>query len=62
MSDETGIGHGPRDELLEKHPRRNPTPQVVRNAPEFLVSKGRIQRHKQQRSVMYTLVTPTDAD
>ncbi|MFI6645384.1 hypothetical protein [Streptomyces sp. NPDC050504] len=49
-----------RDELLEKHPSRNPTPQVVRNALEFLVSKGRIQRHKQQRSVLYTLVTSPD--
>ncbi|MER6165540.1 hypothetical protein [Streptomyces violaceorubidus] len=44
-----------RDELLEKHPDRNPTPQVVRNTLESLVAKGRIQRHKQQRSVMYTL-------
>jgi hypothetical protein len=45
-----------RDELLEKHPDRNPTPQVVRNTLESLVAKGRIRRHKQQRSVMYTLV------
>ncbi|MEV7080915.1 hypothetical protein AB0N88_20645 [Streptomyces sp. NPDC093516] len=45
-----------RDELLEKHPDRNPTPQVVRNTLEALVAKGLIQRHKQQRSVMYTLV------
>ncbi|MFJ2766832.1 hypothetical protein [Streptomyces sp. NPDC087300] len=48
-----------RDELLEKHPSRNPTPQVVRNTLESLVAKGRIQRHKQQRSVMYTVVQPT---
>jgi hypothetical protein len=47
-----------RDELLKKHPDRNPTPQVVRNTLESLVAKGRIRRHKQQRSVMYTLVTP----
>jgi hypothetical protein len=47
-----------RDELLEKHPDRNPTPQVVRNTLESLVAKGRIRRHKQQRSVMYTLVEP----
>ncbi|GGN91244.1 hypothetical protein GCM10011579_087920 [Streptomyces albiflavescens] len=47
-----------RDELLEKHPDRNPTPQVVRNTLESLVAKGRIRRHKQQRSVMYTLVKP----
>ncbi|MGW1259717.1 hypothetical protein ACWD5Q_32230 [Streptomyces sp. NPDC002513] len=45
-----------RDELLDKFPDRNPTPQVVRNTLESLVAKGRIQRHKQQRSVMYTLV------
>jgi hypothetical protein len=44
-----------RDELLEKHPDRNPTPQVVRNTLESLVAKGRIRRHKQQRSAMYTL-------
>ncbi|MEW2294341.1 hypothetical protein ABZ719_16795 [Streptomyces sp. NPDC006743] len=47
-----------RDELLEKHPDRNPTPQVVRNTLEALVAKGRIRRHKQQRSVMYSLVEP----
>ncbi|MEU1593344.1 hypothetical protein ABZ468_10870 [Streptomyces sp. NPDC005708] len=45
-----------RDELLKKHPDRNPTPQVVRNTLESLVAKGRIRRHKQERSVMYTLV------
>ncbi|GGM25052.1 hypothetical protein GCM10010129_81990 [Streptomyces fumigatiscleroticus] len=50
-----------RDELLVKHPDRNPTPQVVRNTLEALVAKGRIQRHKQQRSVMYTLVEPDSA-
>ncbi|MFI8537530.1 hypothetical protein ACIGMX_45720 [Streptomyces aquilus] len=51
-----------RDELLEKHPDRSPTPQVVRNTLESLVAKGRIRRHKQQRSVMYTLVKPGEAD
>ncbi len=45
-----------RDELLMKYPDRNPTPQVVRNTLESLVAKGRIQRHKQQRSVMYSVV------
>ncbi|MFF7953363.1 hypothetical protein [Streptomyces griseorubiginosus] len=45
-----------REELLEKHPDRNPTPQVVRNTLESLVAKGLIRRHKQERSVMYTLV------
>ncbi|GHE60375.1 hypothetical protein GCM10018785_31850 [Streptomyces longispororuber] len=45
-----------RDELMTKHPSRRPTPQVVRNTLESLVAKGRIQRHKQRRSVLYTLV------
>ncbi|MEU6440806.1 hypothetical protein [Streptomyces sp. NPDC047046] len=44
-----------RDELLVKHPDREPTPQVVRNTLESLVAKGRIRRHKHQRAVMYTL-------
>ncbi|MEU1202119.1 hypothetical protein ABZ446_38690 [Streptomyces sp. NPDC005813] len=43
-----------REELLRKHTDRTPTPQVVRNTLEALVAKGRIQRHKQERSVMYT--------
>ncbi|MFF4031118.1 hypothetical protein ACFYZ2_15375 [Streptomyces sviceus] len=53
-----------RDELLAKHPDRSPTPQVVRNTLESLVAKGRIRRHKQQRSVMYSLVKQggTDSD
>ncbi|MFE3034724.1 hypothetical protein ACFXKY_24150 [Streptomyces canus] len=50
-----------RDELLAKHPDRNPTPQVVRNTLESLVAKGRIRRHKQQRSVMYALVERGEA-
>ncbi|MFF4761287.1 hypothetical protein [Streptomyces sp. NPDC001292] len=54
--DEPRLAKELRDELLEKHPDRNPTPQVVRNTLESLVAKGRIQRRKQQRSVMYTLV------
>ncbi|MDD1059860.1 hypothetical protein NMG29_16895 [Streptomyces cocklensis] len=45
-----------RDELLKQNPDRNPTPQVVRNTLESLVAKGSAQRHKQQHSVMYTLV------
>ncbi|MEU7019393.1 hypothetical protein ABZ990_01865, partial [Streptomyces sp. NPDC046203] len=44
-----------RDELMTHHPDRTPTPQVVRNTLESLVAKGRIQRHKHDRSVMYTL-------
>ncbi|WP_432173177.1 hypothetical protein [Streptomyces sp. Tue6028] len=43
-----------REELLSKHTDRTPTPQVVRNTLEALVAKGRIQRHKRERSVMYT--------
>ncbi|MET9296997.1 hypothetical protein [Streptomyces sp. NPDC003077] len=49
-----------RDELLEKHPDRTPTPQVVRNTLESLVAKGRVQRHKKQRSVMYTVVPDSE--
>ncbi|MFB7601086.1 hypothetical protein [Streptomyces sp. NPDC056160] len=58
--DEPRLAKELRDELLEKHPDRNPTPQVVRNTLEALVAKGRIRRHKQQRSVMYSLVEPVD--
>lgn len=54
--DEPRLAKELRDELLEKHPDRAPTPQVVRNTLESLVAKGRIQRHKQKRSVMYSLV------
>ncbi|MER7930575.1 hypothetical protein ABTY96_46970 [Streptomyces sp. NPDC096057] len=54
--DEPRLAKELRDELLEKFPDRNPTPQVVRNTLEALVAKGRIQRHKQQRTVLYTLV------
>ncbi|MGW0087196.1 hypothetical protein [Streptomyces sp. NPDC003393] len=58
--DEPRLAKELRDELLDKHPDRNPTPQVVRNALEALVAKGRIRRHKQQRSVMYTLMESAD--
>jgi hypothetical protein len=51
-----------RDELLAKHPDRNPTPQVVRNTIESLVAKGRVHRHKQQRSVTYTLAQSGESD
>ncbi|WP_234544821.1 hypothetical protein [Streptomyces shenzhenensis] len=47
-----------RDALMSEHPERIPTPQVVRNTLESLVAKGLIERHKQGRSVMYTVVTP----
>jgi hypothetical protein len=45
-----------RDELLVRHPDREPTPQVVRNTLESLVAKGQVRRHKEERSVLYTLV------
>jgi hypothetical protein len=61
--DEPRLARELRDELLEEYPDRDPTPQVVRNTLESLVTKGRIRRHKQRRSVMYTLAEsgqPTD--
>lgn len=51
--DEPRLAKELRDELLEKHPDRAPTPQVVRNTLESLVAKGRVRRHRQKRSVMY---------
>ncbi|MFF0188365.1 hypothetical protein [Streptomyces sp. NPDC005244] len=53
--DEPRLAKEVREELLAKHPDRSPTPQVVRNTLESLVAKGRVQRHKQQRAVMYSL-------
>lgn len=53
--DEPRLAKELRDELLVKHSDRTPTPQVVRNTLESLVAKGNVQRHKQQRSVLYTL-------
>lgn len=47
-----------RDELLRLYPDRTPTPQVVRNTLEALVAKSRIQRHRQDRSVMYSVAKP----
>ncbi|MCX5355660.1 hypothetical protein PU648_55520 (plasmid) [Streptomyces mirabilis] len=47
-----------REEVMSKHPERVPTPQVVRNTLEGLVAKGLIERHRQGRSVMYTVVPP----
>ncbi|MFJ4715956.1 hypothetical protein [Streptomyces sp. NPDC088785] len=49
-----------REELLSRYPDRTPTPQVVRNTLEALVAKSRIRRHKEQRSVTYTVVRPAD--
>ncbi|MFI6208147.1 hypothetical protein ACIBAI_17380 [Streptomyces sp. NPDC051041] len=51
-----------REELLRAHPDRMPTPQVVRNTLEGLVAKGLIRRHKQKRSVLYTVVAPDGRD
>ncbi|MEW1564823.1 BlaI/MecI/CopY family transcriptional regulator [Streptomyces sp. NBC_01281] len=53
--DEPRLAKEVREELLAKHPDRSPTPQVVRNTLESLVAKGRVQRHKQQRAVLYSL-------
>lgn len=58
--DEPCLAKELRDELLEKHPDRTPTPQVVRNTLESLVAKGRVRRHRQQRSVMYTILEPEE--
>jgi hypothetical protein len=58
--DEPRLAKELRDELLQTRPERNPTPQVVRNTLEALVAKGRIVRHKQQRSVLYTVAEPDD--
>lgn len=46
---------------MAKYPKRNPTPQVVRNTLEPLVAKGRIRRHKQERSVLCTSMDPGGA-
>lgn len=62
MTEQPATTPGPRlakelwDELLEKHPDRTPTPQVVGNTLESLVAKERIRRHKQQQSVTYSPV------
>ncbi|MER6077871.1 BlaI/MecI/CopY family transcriptional regulator [Streptomyces sp. NPDC001833] len=58
--DEPRLAREIRDELLEKHPDRTPTPQVVRNTLESLVAKGRVRRTRQQRSVMYTPREPEE--
>lgn len=43
------------DELTERYPDRSLTRQVVRSILESLVAKGRVRRHKQERSVSYSL-------
>jgi hypothetical protein len=51
-----------RDELIATHPDRTTHDQVVRNTLESGVAAGRIDRDRQQGSVMYTLrKTTTDA-
>ncbi len=42
-------------ECLQKQPDRSPSNQVVRNTLEGLVARGLVTRHKQKRTVMYTL-------
>ncbi|MEV7323871.1 hypothetical protein [Streptomyces sp. NPDC093970] len=59
--DEPCLARELREEFLQKHPDRAPTPQVVRNTLESLVAKGRVQRHRQRRSVMYTLSQPGES-
>ncbi|MFE3162580.1 hypothetical protein [Streptomyces sp. NPDC059224] len=59
--DEPCLARELREELLHKHPDRTPTPQVVRNTLESLVAKGRVRRHRQRRSVMYTLIEPEES-
>ena len=58
--DEPRLAKELRDELLAKYPDRTPTPQVVRNTLESLVAKGRVRRHRQKRSVMYTHLQPQE--
>ncbi|MGW2937659.1 hypothetical protein ACWDA7_38945 [Streptomyces sp. NPDC001156] len=50
-----------REELIAAHPDRSPSPQLVRNALEAGVAKGRVERANQQGSVMYTLAKPPAA-
>ncbi|MFB7497925.1 hypothetical protein ACFC09_25145 [Streptomyces sp. NPDC056161] len=59
--DEPCLAKDLRSELMREHPERTPTPQVVRNTLEALVAKGRIRRHKEQRSVLYSLVEAESA-
>ena len=51
-----------REELVARFPEWSPTPQVVRNTLESLVSKGLVERHNQQRSVTYALVQPVEQE
>ena len=48
-----------REELVARFPEWTPTPRVVRNTLESLVSKGLVERHDQHRSVMYALAEPS---
>ncbi|MER7569287.1 hypothetical protein ABTZ93_41330 [Streptomyces sp. NPDC097941] len=43
----------------ERHPDRVTSNQVVRNTLEGLVARGRVARHKQRHTVMYTLAEPS---
>ncbi|WP_030992906.1 hypothetical protein [Streptomyces sp. NRRL WC-3744] len=42
-------------EYLQNQPDRSPSNQVVRNTLEGLVARGLVTRHKQKRTVLYTL-------
>jgi hypothetical protein len=46
--------------LKEQHPERSTSDQLVRNALNTLISRGRAQRFQQQNSVFYTAVSPQD--
>ncbi|SNT56321.1 hypothetical protein [Actinacidiphila glaucinigra] len=51
------------DALAKQHPdRTTPSAPVVRNALESLVAKGLAERTRQQGSVFYTPITPSDGD
>ncbi|MDQ0767079.1 hypothetical protein QF027_009714 [Streptomyces canus] len=53
--DEPRLAREVHEEFLRKHPARQPSVQVVRNTIEGLVAKGHVRRHKQGRSVMYSV-------
>jgi hypothetical protein len=48
--------------LKEQHPERSTSDQLVRNAVNTLISRGRAQRLQQQNSVFYTAVSPQDVE
>ncbi|GAA2972775.1 BlaI/MecI/CopY family transcriptional regulator [Streptomyces enissocaesilis] len=60
--DEPRLAREVHEEFLRKHPDRQPSVQVVRNTIEGLVAKGHVRRHKQGRSVMYSVSEPVTAN